>query len=96
VNACLFEAMGAPVSLARCVVYTPMIFTLTMIPISLSGLGVREAAYAFFFGQAGVGPSDAVAASLLFFIVVGLSSLPGAPLFALRRRGAGALEGAAP
>jgi uncharacterized protein (TIRG00374 family) len=86
VNACLFEAMGVPVSLARCVVYTPMIFTLTMLPVSLSGLGVREAAYAYFFGQAGVAQADAVAASLLFFLVVGLASLPGAPLFALNRR----------
>lgn len=86
VNACLFAAMGVPVSLARCVVYTPMIFTITMLPISLSGLGVREAAYVFFFGQVGVAQGDAVAASLLFFVVVGLASLPGAPLFALSRR----------
>jgi uncharacterized protein (TIRG00374 family) len=86
VNACLFHAMGVPVSLARCVVYTPMIFTVTMLPISLSGLGVREAAYAYFFGGAGVSQADAVAASLLFFVVVGVASLPGAPLFALGRR----------
>jgi glycosyltransferase 2 family protein len=86
VNACLFAAMGVPVSLARCVVYTPMIFTLTMLPVSLSGLGVREAAYASFFAQAGVTRADAVTASLLFFLVVGIASLPGAPLFALGRR----------
>jgi uncharacterized protein (TIRG00374 family) len=89
VNACLFAAMGLPPSLARCVVYTPMIFTLTMVPVSLSGFGVREAAYAFFFGQAGVARADAVAASLLFFAVVAIASLPGAPLFALGRRGRG-------
>jgi glycosyltransferase 2 family protein len=86
VNSCLFQAMGVPVSLARCVVYTPMIFTITMLPVSLSGLGVREAAYVYFFGQAGVSQADAVAASLLFFVVVGVASLPGAPLFALSRR----------
>lgn len=86
VNACLFQAMGVPVSLARCVVYTPMIFTVTMLPVSLSGLGVREAAYAYFFGQSGVAQADAIAASLLFFVIVGISSLPGAPLFALSRR----------
>jgi uncharacterized protein (TIRG00374 family) len=85
VNACLFAAIGAPVSLARCVVCTPMIFTVTMVPVSLSGLGVREAAYAWFFGQAGVAAEDAVAVSLLFFVVVAVASLPGAPLFALRR-----------
>lgn len=86
VNMCLFEAMGVPVPLARCVVYTPMIFTITMLPVSLSGLGVREAAYVYFFGQTGVAQADAVAASLLFFVVVALASLPGAPLFAMSRR----------
>lgn len=89
VNACLFRALGASVGLAGCLVYTPMIFTITMLPISLSGLGVREAAYGYFFGQAGVAQIDAVAVSLGFFIVVGVASLPGAPLFALGRARAG-------
>lgn len=93
VNACLFKAMGLPVTLAQCVIFTPMIFTVTMLPISLSGLGVREAAYWYFFAQAGVSQADAVAASLAFFVVVGLSSLPGAWLFSVKRPTA-ALAGA--
>lgn len=86
VNACIFKAMGVPVGLAQCVIFTPMIFTVTMLPISLSGLGVREAAYWYFFSQAGVGQMDAVLASLAFFVIVGICSLPGAPLFVLNRR----------
>jgi uncharacterized protein (TIRG00374 family) len=86
VNVCIFRAMDVPVSLALCVIYTPMIFTVTMLPISLSGLGVREAAYWYFFAQAGVSQTDAVAASLAFFLIVGMASLPGAPLFALNRK----------
>lgn len=86
VNACIFAAMGVDVSLAHCVIFTPMIFTVTMLPVSLSGLGVREAAYWYFFAQVGVSQVDAVAASLTFFIIVGLASLPGAPLFVLNRR----------
>ena len=85
VNACIFKAMGVPVTLAQCVIFTPMIFTVTMLPISLSGLGVREAAYWYFFAQVGVSQADAVAASLVFFVIVGLSSLPGALLFSLKR-----------
>ncbi len=94
VNACIFEAMGVHVELGRCLIYTPMIFTITMLPISLSGLGVREAAYWYFFAQAGVGEVESVGASLAFFIIVGLCSLPGAPLFALNRRNADAVENA--
>lgn len=85
VNACIFRALGVPVTFGECIVYTPMIFTVTMVPISLSGLGVREAAYWYFFSQAGVDQAAAVTASLLFFVIVGLASLPGAPLFALAR-----------
>jgi uncharacterized membrane protein YbhN (UPF0104 family) len=86
VNACLFQALGVHVSLAQCVIYTPMIFTITMLPISISGFGVREAAYWYFFSQIGVGQAEAIAASLLFFIVVGICSLPGAPLFVFGRK----------
>jgi uncharacterized protein (TIRG00374 family) len=85
VNACIFNAMGVAVSLAQCVIFTPMIFTVTMLPISLSGLGVREAAYWYFFSQVGVTQADAVAASLAFFVIVGISSLPGALLFSFKR-----------
>lgn len=85
VNACIFKAMGVPVSLAQCVIFTPMIFTVTMLPISLSGFGVREAAYWYFFSQVGVSQADAVAASLAFFVIVGISSLPGALFFSIKR-----------
>ena len=81
VNAAIFYALGAPVSLAQCIIFTPMIFTVAMLPISISGFGVREAAYWYFFSQVGVTQGDAIATSLLFFVVVGLCSLPGAPLF---------------
>jgi len=85
VNACIFKAMGVPVTLAQCVIFTPMIFTVTMLPISLSGFGVREAAYWYFFAQVGVSQADAVAASLAFFVIVGIASLPGAWLFSIKR-----------
>lgn len=81
VNACIFRAMDLPVDLATCMVYTPMIFALTMLPISISGFGVREAAYGYFFVQAGATQSQAFAASVAFFALVGVASLPGALVF---------------
>ena len=86
VNATLFRAIGVPVPLGACIILTPMIFTITMIPVSLSGMGVREAAYVYFFAQVGVPAEEALLASLAFFVVVGLASLPGAPLFLIGRR----------
>ena len=86
VNAALFWALGVPVVLGACLIFTPMIFALTMLPLSLSGFGLREAAYAYFFAFAGVPMADAVAVSLAFFALVALISLPGAPLFLLSNR----------
>lgn len=85
VNAALFSAMGLDVGLGACLIFTPVIFALTMLPLSLSGFGVREAACAYFFAFVGVAPAEAVAASLSFFVLVAVVSLPGAPLFLLSR-----------
>lgn len=86
VNAALFSALGVPVGLGACLIFTPMIFALTMLPLSLSGFGVREAAYAYFFAFVGVPMADAVAVSLAFFGLVAIISLPGAPLFFMSDR----------
>lgn len=86
VNAALFSALGVPVGFGACLIFTPMIFALTMLPLSLSGFGLREAAYAYFFALVGVPMADAVAVSLVFFGLVAVISLPGAPLFLLSDR----------
>lgn len=56
-------------------VFIPLIWLVTMVPISLNGLGVREGAFAFFFGQIGVVSTEAVSLSLLVYscrLLVGL------------------------
>ncbi len=84
VNFGIFRALGVDISLAECVVYSSVVSAVTMIPISISGHGVREAGYVYFFGLAGVAQGDAVVASLLFFFVVALLTSVGGPLFIAR------------
>jgi hypothetical protein len=48
-------------------VFVPLIWIVTTIPISISGLGLREGAFAVFFAQVGVSSSEAVALSLLYY-----------------------------
>ena len=86
VNFAIFRALGVAVSVGSCIVYTSVISAVTMVPISISGHGVREAGYVYFFGLAGVTAGVAVTASLLFFAIVALSTLPGALLFAIDRK----------
>lgn len=86
VNYCIFRALGAPVGLGEAIVYTSIVSAVTMVPVSISGHGIREAGYAYFFGLAGVGAAVAVTASLMFFVFVAVGTLPGALFFALDRR----------
>jgi uncharacterized protein (TIRG00374 family) len=56
-------------------VVLPMIWIITMVPLSINGLGVREGAFVFFFTKVGVSDSAALVLSFLNFsqmIVLGL------------------------
>jgi uncharacterized membrane protein YbhN (UPF0104 family) len=86
VNHSLFAAVGAPVTVGMALLYSPMVSTLAMLPVSLSGLGVPQAAYAYFFGLSGVPAAASVAVSLAFFAVVAISTLPGAIAFVFARK----------
>jgi len=46
----------------------PVIVLITLLPISVSGIGVRESAFIWLFGLAGVAAEKAMALSLLWFL----------------------------
>ncbi len=54
-----------------------MPLTFASIPITLNGLGLREATYLVMLGLAGVSHSDAVALGLLWFTTTALAGLTG-------------------
>ena len=64
-------------------VFVPVVVLLTMVPISLNGIGIREIAYATLFETIGVNPSVSIAMSLLFYSIIVVFSIPGA-LYSLR------------
>ena len=86
INDLLFRAMGYRLPWLELLVFISLISALTMLPISVNGLGVREVSYLYFFQQLGVPQEIAVSVSLLFFLMVALSSLPGG-LFWLKAEG---------
>lgn len=71
-------AIGLEVPLLYFLAFVPIINFLGMIPVSLGGLGVREAAFVFFFGTVGVGSEAAFTMSILIYVAAILSALPGA------------------
>jgi hypothetical protein len=57
---------------------------LGMVPVSVNGLGVREALYILLFGQVGVSPELAVSLALVYLAVTVVASLPGGLVYALQ------------
>ena len=55
----------------------PLVALLTMIPVSLSGIGVREGGFVYFLGLYGVPAAQAMMLSLAFFAVQVAASLVG-------------------
>jgi glycosyltransferase 2 family protein len=77
--------LGIDVDLAYFVLFLPAITLITMLPLSIGGLGVREALMVVLFAQVGVGSAEILSISLTVHVVnIGLS-LFGGLIFALRK-----------
>lgn len=73
----LGRGLGVQVPLFPLFVFIPVIWTIATIPISISGLGVREASFVLLFGFLGISPVQATAVSFAWFLSVATGSLPG-------------------
>ncbi|MDA8236036.1 MAG: lysylphosphatidylglycerol synthase transmembrane domain-containing protein [Clostridia bacterium] len=81
------------VSFWQCLLIVPIISALSMIPISINGLGIREGAYVLLLAPLHVTSSQAVILSLLFFLIVTVVSLLGGVIFLLEREKGDYLDG---
>lgn len=83
----LAAGMGAKIPLLLLFVFLPIIITITTIPVSISGLGVREGAFVILLGLIGVKPEIATSLSLAWFFSVFVGSIPGLAIyFALTKK----------
>lgn len=64
-------------------VIVPLVSFLTMVPISLAGLGIQEGAFIYFFSQMGVSSQGAFAIAVLIRIVMTLGCIPGGIFYLL-------------
>ncbi|MGH9178731.1 MAG: lysylphosphatidylglycerol synthase domain-containing protein, partial [Acidimicrobiales bacterium] len=80
------KAMGLAVGWTAILAFFPVVAIVQVLPLTVSGLGTREAALVFFLHPLGVAQADAFALGLLiYFVNLGVSLL-GAPAFALGSR----------
>jgi glycosyltransferase 2 family protein len=70
-------ALRLDISLSYFLIFVPVITLISMMPISLNGMGLREYSYKSLFGAIGVLPASCVALGLISSIVLILTSLPG-------------------
>jgi len=81
-------SLGLDLSPLHYFAYIPIICIVSMVPISINGLGVREGSYVLLFSRAGVPTFQALSLSLVFFFIGLACSLIGGLLFpVLQKRG---------
>ncbi len=79
--ACAVALGIGEIGLLAALTFFPPTAVVQNFPLALGGLGVREAAFVYFFGAIGVSNSSAIGLGLLVYFVFVLSSLAGAPSF---------------
>ncbi|MFN2425154.1 MAG: lysylphosphatidylglycerol synthase transmembrane domain-containing protein [Candidatus Binatia bacterium] len=62
-------------------IFHPLVSVLGAIPVSVAGLGIREAGYVWFLQRQGVGGDTAIAFGILWFVVLLASSLIGGVVY---------------
>jgi len=82
VNVLIGLSLSVHVSLGYYLVCTSIASALLILPISISGLGVREWGYVVLFGRVGVPAATAVSMSLAFYLINVLAGLIGGVLYA--------------
>ncbi|OIQ92518.1 hypothetical protein GALL_255100 [mine drainage metagenome] len=85
------QGLGAPLSVMDCLALVPPVVLVTILPISISGWGVRENMMVLMLGSVGVGHEQATALSLLFGISGMAISLLGG-LFWLQVKNSGPID----
>ncbi|MBN1770252.1 MAG: flippase-like domain-containing protein [Deltaproteobacteria bacterium] len=84
---CTGYAIGAPISLTDMLFVGPLVITATVLPISLSGLGVREAAFIYLLTATGVSVGEAALLSFLGYLIGRVISMFGGIFWIVRRVG---------
>jgi uncharacterized membrane protein YbhN (UPF0104 family) len=79
------EALGLPIPPLYYGVFIPLVSLLTLLPVSLNGMGLRETGTMLLLDPLGVGAASAVTLSLLLFAVYTAASLGGGLFYLLGR-----------
>jgi len=65
-------------------IFVPLTIILSILPVSIAGIGIREGAFIYFFTQVGMTSSSAFTLALLVYFLPIIGTLPGAFIYAFR------------
>ena len=85
-------SMGSSTKLIFFLTLVPVVWLISMIPVSLNGLGVREGAFVYLFAFVGMEKEMALAISLIFLLQSILQGIVGGMLFAFDMREVSAIR----
>ncbi len=80
----LARALNLDIPVLSFFIFVPLISLLEALPISIYGLGLRDAGYAFFFGAVGVARADALSLAVAYVLTTLVYSLSGGVIFLWR------------
>ena len=81
----LGRGLGIDAPLTIYFAFIPIILLLMLLPVTFNGIGTSQAAFVWFFAQAGVDAATAFALSVLFVALGIIGNLPGGILYAFGR-----------
>jgi glycosyltransferase 2 family protein len=81
----IVRSLSLPVPFLSFFLIIPLATIITMLPISVNGIGVRENAYIFFFAPFAISAPEAVAFAWIAYGMVALQGLLGGILYAVRK-----------
>lgn len=79
-------ALGVDISIVYYFLFIPIVLAVSMLPVSLNGLGVREAAWVALFSLVSVPDTTALSLSLLTLLIMTVVSLLGGAFYLFDRK----------
>jgi uncharacterized protein (TIRG00374 family) len=81
INFFIAKGLSLSIPLFALFAYIPLITVISLIPITINGLGLRETFYVIFFSSFNIAKSEAFSISLLFFVASVIASCVGGIVF---------------
>ena len=82
----LGRGLGIQVDLAYYLVFMPVAMLVLLLPVSISGFGLPQAVIVWLLRPMGVPDAESLALSTLLIVIGIIGNLPGALLYAVRRK----------